>query len=167
MKEEKRIARNEQMLQECFPWFRSRLTATIVDLQKQGIRPRIQQAWRSPVEQLDAFNSGHSKLKFGYHNATGPGGEKQALAVDILDDDAPLAPSIKYLLSLAIAASDHQLSTGLDWGLPAKLRAPIAAAIAARDSAAQISKIGWDPCHIEITGLRVADVKAGMRPKGR
>lgn len=167
MKEDKRIARNQQMLLECFPWFRTRLAATIVDLEKQGIRPRIQQAWRSPAQQLEAFNTGHSKLKFGYHNATGPAGEKQALAVDILDDDAPLAPSTRYLLSLAIAGADHQLSTGLDWGLPAKLRAPIAAAIAARDSAVKISKIGWDPCHIEITGVSVADAKAGVRPKGK
>lgn len=167
MKEDKRLARNAQMLQECFPWFRTRLAAVIGDLEGQQIRPRIQQAWRSPAEQLEAFNTGHSKLKFGYHNATGPNGEKQALAVDILDDDAPLAPSTKYLLSLAIAARDHQLSTGLDWGLPAKLRVPIADAIAARDTAAKISKIGWDPCHIEITGVSVADVKAGVRPKGR
>lgn len=167
MQEEKRKARNQQMLQECFPWFRSRLAATIADLEKQGIRPRIQQAWRSPAQQLEAFNTGHSKLKFGYHNATGPAGEKQALAVDMLDDDAPMAPSNKYLLSLAIAAGDHQLSTGLDWGLPANLRQPIAAAIAARDNTAKISKIGWDPCHVEITGVSVADAKAGIRPKGK
>jgi hypothetical protein len=167
MKEDKRLARNEQMLEECFPWFRNRLASVIEVLQDQKIRPRIQQAWRSPAEQLEAFNTGHSKLKFGYHNATGPNGEKQALAVDILDDDAPMAPSTKYLLSLAIAARDHQLLTGLDWGLPGKLRLPITAAIAARDSAAKLGKIGWDPCHIEITGLSVADVKAGVRPKGR
>ena len=76
------------------------MASVIEALEGQNIRPRIQQAWRSPAEQLEAFNSGHSKLKFGYHNATGKNGEKEALAVDLLDDDAPLNPSVRYLLAV-------------------------------------------------------------------
>lgn len=167
MKEPARLARNEQKLAECFPWFRTRLAATIQDLAGQGFRPRIQEAWRSPADQLAAFNAGNSKLKFGYHNATGPRGEKEALAVDLLDDDAPLEPSRRYLLALAIAARDHQLDTGLDWGLPARFRQAIEAAISARATVPTFTKIGWDPCHVEITGVSVADVKAGQRPRGR
>lgn len=167
MNEAQRAARNAQRLTECFPWFATRLRATIVDLEAKGFRPRIQDAWRSPAAQLEAFNAGNSKLKFGYHNATGPKGEKQALAVDLLDDDAPESPGRRYLLALAIAARDHQLATGLAWGLPAGLRSAIEDAIAARAEEATFSKIGWDPCHVEITGLSVAEVKAGQRPRGR
>lgn len=166
MKEEKRRERNAQKSAECFPWFRKRLLETIHDLETQGFRPRIQEAWRSPADQLTAFKNGNSKLKFGYHNATGPTGEKQSLAVDLLDDDAPMAPGRRYLLALAIAAGDHQLNTGVTWGLPAKLRKTITDAIAARNANADISKIGWDPCHVEITGVSVSDVEAGKRPKG-
>jgi hypothetical protein len=140
------------------------LALVIRDLERAGFRPRIQDAWRSPEDQLRAFQSGNSKLKFGYHNATGPGGEKEALAVDLLDDDAPIRPTRRYLLALAIAARDHNLSTGLAWDLPANLKRAIEDAIKSRNVDAPISKIGWDPCHLEITGISVADVKRGKRP---
>jgi hypothetical protein len=133
-------------------------------LEKARFRPRIQDAWRSPADQLRAFETGHSKLKFGYHNATGKNGEKEALAVDLLDDDAPNAPPVRYLLALAIAARDHRLNTGLAWGLPPALKQAVESAIVSRNSETPISKIGWDPCHIEITGVSVSDVKRGKRP---
>ena len=138
--------------------------AVITALEVQGFRPRIQDAWRSEADQLKAFNAGNSKLKFGYHNATGRNGEREALAVDLLDDDAPLNPSIRYLLALAVAARDQQLQTGLKWGLPEGLAKTIEDSIAARAIDAPISKIGWDPCHVEITGISVAEVQSGKRP---
>ena len=41
------------------------------ELEAEGWRPRIQDGWRSIAAQELAFNSGHSKLKFGFHNVTG------------------------------------------------------------------------------------------------
>jgi hypothetical protein len=89
MKEEARKKRNEDRVAELYPTFGKRIKAVINDLEKQGLRPRIQDAWRSPEKQLEAFNSGHSKLKYGFHNVTGKDGTKEALAVDLLDDDSP------------------------------------------------------------------------------
>ncbi len=163
MKEPQRIARNTERLDECFPTFAERLKRVIARLDKSGIRPRIQDAWRSPQDQLAAFNSGHSKLKFGFHNVTGAGGQKEALAVDLLDDDAPLEPPTSYILQLAAAASAEGLTTGVLWGLLKKLRDGAEAALANKDFKAKV-KVGWDHCHAEPVGLRPSDAKAGQRP---
>lgn len=164
MEERKRQQRNTERLAECHAGFRNRLALVIRELERQNFRPRIQDAWRSPEDQLRAFETGHSKLKFGYHNATGPRGEKEALAVDLLDDDAPIEPPRRYLLALAIAARDNGLNTGLAWGLPDSLKQAIENAIASHNIDTPIAKIGWDPCHVEITGISVSDVMNGKRP---
>lgn len=163
MTEPKRLERNTERLTQLFPTFRERLKKVIADLEGQGLRPRIQDAWRSPADQLAAFNSGHSKLKFGYHNVTGKNGEKEALAVDLLDDNNAAHEGKEYLLRLAAAAEKQRLSTGIRWGLPQKLRDAIDTAIAAQDWKADV-KIGWDPAHVETTGVTVAEAKAGKRP---
>ena len=87
MTEPARRARNESRLQELFPTFRARIRRVIKRLEDNGLRPRIQDAHRSPEDQLAAFNAGHSKLKFGFHNVTAGDGTPEALAVDMLDDD--------------------------------------------------------------------------------
>ena len=101
MTEPKRKQRNADRLLELFPTFRLRLSKVIEELEEMGIRPRIQDAYRSPADQLKAFNTGHSKLRFGFHNVTGANGEKESLAVDLLDDDNPLQLSKAYLLKVA------------------------------------------------------------------
>ncbi len=163
MQEAARRNRNAQRLTELFPTFRARLSAVIGDLEAAGFRPRIQDAWRSPQSQLEAFTSGHSKLKFGFHNVTGPGGAPESLAVDMLDDDSPLASRTSYLLRLAAAAQTRGLVTGIRWGLPAKLSAAIDAALAAQDWEAPV-KVGWDPTHVQPAGITVTDARNGARP---
>jgi hypothetical protein len=69
--------------------------------------------WRSIAAQEAAFAAGHSKLKFGFHNVTGANGRPEALAVDLLDDDAPVNPGKPYLLRLAAAAGDAGLVSGI------------------------------------------------------
>lgn len=165
MQEDKRKQRNADRAMELFPTFRARILAVIKDLENAGIRPRIQEAWRSEADQLEAFNSGHSKLKFGFHNVTGANNAKESLAVDMLDDDSPVSPKSEYLLHLAAAAEAHGLTTGVRWGLPTKLQAAIDAAIAAEDWKAPV-KVGWDPCHVEPTGLTPKEARdEGKRPK--
>lgn len=164
MNEVDRKKRNDSRMTELFPTFRTRLGRAIKRLEDDGIRPRIQDAWRSPEDQLKAFNSGHSKLRFGFHNVTGPGGRKEALAVDLLDDSAPLNPRKSYILKLAAAAQAEGLVTGVRWGLVKKLRDGIDTAIAAQDWEADV-KIGWDPLHVEPTGVTVAEAEAGGRPQ--
>ena len=163
MNETARRQRNTQKLVELYPAFRVRVAAVIQELEGKGIRPRIQDAWRSPADQLIAFNSGHSKLKYGFHNVTGNGGAKESLAVDLLDDDAPLCPSPGYLLQVAAAAQARGLSTGIRWGLPKALATAIDAAIAAKDWQRPV-KVGWDPTHIEPLGMTTSEARAGKRP---
>lgn len=163
MKEADRIKRNDDRLAELYPTFRARLKKTIKKLESSGIRPRIQDAWRSPADQKKAYDSKHSKLLYGFHNVTGDNNRPEALAVDLLDDDAPLSPSKNYLLQLAAAAQAAGLITGVRWGVPAKLAPAIDAAIAAKDWDANV-KVGWDPTHVQPTDVTIAEAKAGKRP---
>lgn len=163
MTELQRNKRNSDRLLELFPTYRTRLAKVIEELESMGLRPRIQDAYRSPEDQLEAFNSGHSKLKFGFHNVTGPNGEKESLAVDLLDDNSPLNISVSYLLKLAFVSEQNGLQTGIRWGLPVKLREAIDEAIAAEEFDANV-KIGWDPTHVQPTGIKVSEAKAGKRP---
>lgn len=163
MTELQRQKRNQERLLELFPTFRVRLAKVIMELETMGVRPRIQDAYRTPADQLKAFNSGHSKLKFGFHNVTGPNGEKESLAVDMLDDDSPLNISTSYLLKLAHASQINGLSTGIRWGLPQNLRSAIDDAINAKNWNAPV-KIGWDPTHVEPAGMTASQAKNGKRP---
>jgi hypothetical protein len=163
MTEPQRKQRNAEKLLELYPVFRMRLAAVIADLESRGLRPRIQDAWRNPADQLAAFNSGNSKLKFGFHNVTGANGAKESLAVDLLDDDSPLASRKEYLLQLADAAQKQGLNTGIRWGVPQALIQAIDQAIASKNWKADV-KIGWDPTHVEPLGMRAQEAKAGRRP---
>ena len=163
MTEPQRQQRNTDKLLELFPSFRARISQVISDLEAMGVRPRIQEAYRSPADQLIAFNSGHSKLKFGFHNVTGANNEKESLAVDMLDDDNPLNLSKSYLLKLAFVSEKNGVITGIRWGVPPKLIVAIDTAIAAQDWNANV-KIGWDPSHIQPLGITVTEAKNGKRP---
>lgn len=163
MNDAARKKRNKDRLAELHPQFGLGVQKVIDALESKGIRPRIQDAWRSPADQLRAFNAGHAKVKYGFHNVTSSTGGKEALAVDMLDDDAPLNPSKPYLLQLAAAAEAAGLVTGIRWDLPVRLVKGINNAIAAEDWNADV-KISWDPTHIQPTGITIADAKSGKRP---
>lgn len=160
-----RHIRNGDRLRQCHPVMRDALRRVLHDLEADHYRPRIQDAWRSPALQLAAFAAGRSLVRWGFHCATDTTGHPEALAADVLDDEAPLAPGRRYLLALAIAADRYGLQTGITWGLPEPLRRQTLEAIATRRPDADV-KIGWDPCHVEVRGLSLADAEAGMRPVG-
>lgn len=163
MDDVKRKARNAEKLAELYPTFRARLAATIMDMESEGLRPRIQDAWRSPADQLKAFETGHSKLRYGFHNVTGASGEKESLAVDMLDDDAPLTPSTRYLLRLAAAARKQGLATGIQWGLPPAMQSEVNHAIRTQEWGANV-KVGWDPTHVQSIGVTPSRAQVGERP---
>jgi len=166
MNEPARKQRNQERLKECFPAFARRVEAVINDLEAQGFRPRIQDAHRSIADQLKAFNGGFSKVRFGFHNVTGANGNAESLAVDLLDDDKPLNPSRRYIILLAAAAQAHGLHPGSFFGLPQSLRKGLSQAIEDRNFDANI-KIGFDPTHIEVSNISIADARAGQRPASR
>jgi len=163
MQEPARKARNSQRMAELYPWFAHQLSLVIAELEAGGLRPRIQDAWRSPEDQLEAFKSGHSKLKFGFHNVTGDSGRKESLAADLLDDNSPLKPSTAYVLKVTAAAERHGLTTGARWGLPSKMAKAADLAIAQQNWTAPL-KVGWDPVHIEPANFTPAQAAAGERP---
>jgi hypothetical protein len=163
MNETARKQRNQQRLAECFPAFARRVEAVIKDLEKEGFRPRIQEAHRSIADQLKAFNGGFSKVRFGFHNVTGANGKPESLAVDLLDDNKPLNPSRKYIILLAAAAEKHGLHPGSYFGLPQLLRKGLRKAIADHNFDPNV-KIGFDPTHIEVSDISIADARTGQRP---
>lgn len=163
MNDQTRRRRNHDRLQQLNPHFAARVAAVIDELESEGWRPRIQDAWRSPQDQRAAWEAGHTRHRFGFHNLTGPDGRPDALAADLLDDDAPLNPGRPYLLRLAAAAQGQGLETGIRWGLPRALAAAIDLAIACREWNAAV-KLGWDPLHLQPGGLTVAQARAGARP---
>jgi hypothetical protein len=78
MNEADRKQRNYIKVHELHPAVRPRMEAVIRDLESYGYRPRIQEALRSPKDQLAAYNEGTSKIKYGFHNMTTNDGTKEA-----------------------------------------------------------------------------------------
>jgi hypothetical protein len=166
MQEAARRARNVQRLGECFPTFAARVKRVIAEMEGLGFRPRIQDAHRTIAAQLDAFRRGTTTVKFGFHNVTGAGERPEALAVDLIDDDKPLASGRRYVITLANIAQKHGLHSGISFFKqepPPGTRELLKTAIAALDFNPGI-KIGFDPTHIEATGVTIAGAEAGARP---
>lgn len=163
MTETKRKERNAAKMAECYKPFGRLVAGILAGLEANGLCPRIQEAWRSPTDQLKAYARGQSRLKYGFHNATGLRGGREALAVDILDDEAPLTPPTSFLLHLAAEARARGLETGILWGLPASLQCGVNEAIRKQAWETPV-KVGWDPCHVQVTGLTAEAAKKGTRP---
>jgi hypothetical protein len=164
MNEQARQARNATMLRDCHPVFGARLRVLMDRLEATGFRPRIQQAWRSPAEQMETYRAGRSKVRWGFHCACSPTGKPEALAADVLDDDSPLAPRREYVLRLAAEGAGLMLRTGVEWGLSPTQRMELAGAIA-HEQWDYAGPIGWDPCHVEPADLTVSAAKRGERPR--
>lgn len=165
MQEWQRQVRNGERLRECYPPFAQALKRVLHTLEQDGYRPRIQDAYRSPERQEEAYQRGYSSVRWSLHNARDVDGQPDALAADVLDDDAPLAPGRRYLLALAIAADRYGLVTGVTWGLPPRLQLAVQEAIVARQVDATV-KLGWDPCHVQPKGLSLLAARQGERPTG-
>lgn len=167
MKEADRLARNKERLTECFPTFAACVAAVIADMQAQDFRPRIQDAHRSIADQHAHHGDGTSTVSFSFHNVVGAAGKFEALAVDLLDDDHPGENvSRKYLITLASVAQKHGLKSGIFFFKsepPPGTREKLKAAVDALNFDPHIV-IGFDPTHIETTGVTIAQAKAGKRP---
>lgn len=166
MIEEARLQRNAVALAQCHATMAARVRAILAALEARGFRPRIQCAWRSPQDQALAHAHGNSRLAFGFHNTTTADGQADALAVDVLDDDSPITPGMTFLAALAIEAARVGCQTGILWGLPPTLASRLRELLEAEDlaTAAQFSKRGWDPCHVEPRLISVAQARRGVRP---
>lgn len=164
MTDHDRFARNAQRLAQCHPVFAVVAGQVIATLEHQRFRPRIQHAWRSVAEQQALKAAGTSKLAWGFHNCSSPTGEPESLAVDVIDDDHPLASPPLYTVALARAAHLHGLRTGIDWGLERAMKRVLADLIQSSAPVPPGLKIGWDPTHLEWAQITVAEAKRGVRP---
>lgn len=163
MNEQQRKERNAQRLTELYKPFADLIVRILSELETLGYRPRIQEAYRSPADQMKAFLSGHSKLKYGFHNVTASDGNPQGLAVDLYDDDRPLDPTTAYLLRLSAAAWSRGLGTGVLWGLSASQQKAVKDAIESGNWQKDV-RTGWDSWHIEPTGITPREARDGARP---
>lgn len=172
MTEEARHTRNLQRLTQCYPPFAARVQRLIADLEREGFRPRIQDAWRVPAAQAAAQASGNSQVAWSFHQATTPDGRPDALAVDLLDDDYPVLGYDQaqwpdrfrqYLLWLASLAPQFDLETGIAWGLTPQDRRALYFALST-DPLTYRGEIGWDPTHLEPRQLTRAAARRGVRP---
>jgi hypothetical protein len=163
MLEADRKIHNQGKLVELHPVFRSRVQAVLLELESAGLRPRITEAWRSAADQEAAYKNGTSQVLYGFHNVTMADGGKEALAADIIDDDNPQTTGTGFMLRLAAAAEKNRLLTGIRWGLSDEKAQAVNAALAAGNWDASIHA-GWDPLHVEITGLTTAEARQGKRP---
>lgn len=163
MLEADRKIHNQGKLVELHPVFRSRAQAVLQELESAGLRPRITEAWRSAADQEAAYKSGKSQILYGFHNVTMADGGKEALAMDLVDDDNPQTTSTAFMLRLAAAAERNKLITGIRWGLSDDKAQAVNAALAAGNWNAPVH-VGWDPLHVEISGLTTAEARMGKRP---
>ncbi len=163
MNEYDRIQNNTKKLDELYPYFRTRIIEVINTMEHAGYHPRIQTAWRSLADQLEAYKNGTSQVQYGFHNVTSATGVKEALAVDILDNDNPTGPKLDYILHLAAAAEEQGLITGVRWGLADEDSVLIDIALKNQNWDAKI-RVGWDPLHVEVTGMTIQEAKNGKRP---
>ena len=165
MDDKARHLRNLQEIQQLYPTMRPKIQAIINDLEGQGYKPRIQEAYRNQQAQNAALLSGHSKVRNSFHGITGPGGQPEALAVDLLNDQANVQqPSQDYLLRLASSAQGHGLMTGAQWGLPDDQRKAIQTAVANRNFDQPGIRLGWDPTHVQPVDITVEQAQRGKRP---
>lgn len=162
MNEAGRIARNAQRFTELDAIFARRCERIFTELEAQNLRPRAQIAWRSPEDQLEAVRTGHSEVRWGFHNATRADGTPEALALDIVDDDHPLNAPRSFVLRVSIAALHQTCKTGADFGLPLVQKRIFWRAMAEGDTAYK-GPLGWDSLHIQPADLTMAEARRGVR----
>lgn len=163
MLESERILNNKNKLQELYPSFRTRIDAVLKEMEKAGYRPRVQTAWRSMADQLDAYRRGTTRVQFGFHNITGANDVKEALAADIWDDDRLEQVNVDYMLHLAATAETNGMATGIRWDLADEDQKLIDLAVKHQVWDAKL-RVGWDPLHVQPVGITIQEAKDGKRP---
>ena len=163
MLEADRIAFNKNRLQELYPSFRLRIEEVLKEMEQAGYRPRIQTAWRSVADQLEAYRRGTTRVQFGFHNITGANDTKESLAADIWDDDRLEQVKVDFMLHLAAAAEAQGLTTGIRWDLAEADQKLIDLAVKHQIWDAKL-RVGWDPLHTEPVGITIQEAKDGKRP---
>lgn len=167
-----RQERNAILLAQCWPPFGSKVGVIVSIMEQEGRRPRVQQAWRSPAEQAEDVRREVSTVLFGFHNVTAAGGKPESLAVDLVDDDHPLAAPWDFIRRVNELVTKAGLMTGILWNrkgdrfpLTEVEKARILNATHTGDwSLVKPQRVGFDALHIQPVGLKPREAQAGKRP---
>ena len=159
-----RQTRNAKLLRQCDPVFARKVSAILADMEGHGLKPRVQESWRSLARQNTLKQQGFTQLAWSFHNATNTQGQPDSLAVDLVDEQYPLQSPTRFLLLLASAARSHGCVTGIVWGLTKKQGEEINQAIESSDWSASVM-VGWDPEHVQIGGISLSEAREGKRPE--
>lgn len=165
MTEEQRRKRNAQKLQELNPAFRLCIEKVIADLEANSFRPRLQCAYRSPADQLEAYRRGASHVTFSFHNCTTPDGKPDSIAADFVDEVAPLAMPLQFSLALTYFARQAGLTTGGYFGFNKFQRQALDKASDNWKTPDPSVTISWDRGHTEPVGITLTEALHGKRPK--
>jgi hypothetical protein len=167
--DDQRTERLKQLMRECHPVFRKRIINIYKEMEDDGWRPRVQDAWRSTAKTKELHKMGLTTVKWSFHNAMTPNGIPESLAIHIYDDDAtnPADPSRKFLMRLAYFSKKYNCRTGIAFGLPRALQNKLNEAIRWGETEwLPPKKIGWDACHVEPADLTLKLARTGVRLQG-
>ncbi len=160
-----RREKNRTRLKELHPAMRVKVAAVIADMEGHGWMPLIDaQVHRTKEEQARLVRNGVSKVSFSFHNASGKRGEPQSLAVDIIDARWGWDSPRKFWLMLGSSYTQHGLNWGGFFGLKGRTQA-LRDRLKIRDYHAPGIALGWDVAHGEWSGIPLAAVRLGVRPK--
>ena len=170
---------NSIRLQKLHEYMRPKVAHILTDLEMHGYRPLIDfQVYRTPAQQAALKRKGVSKVSYSFHNVTGKNGRPESLAADITNIEwgwtgpKQVKAQDRYLymtpfwLKLASAAQNHDLTTGIYWGLNTKQRQAIRTAIVNRKFDAKL-KLGWDTAHVQPVGITIPEARRGVRPRAK
>lgn len=110
------------LLAQTHPAFGEVLAKVLVALENRGFSPQIDNTWRSRLRQIERRIFGKSKVWYSFHNVTGPGGLKLAMAADVMDrkcgydEGSPCAR--RFWDALEQEANKVGLTTGKHWTSP-------------------------------------------------
>lgn len=163
MTDEKRAALNAERLLLVDETIRRQVGNVLATLEFYGFRPLIaKEVWRDPAVQLAMYKRGVSKLKWGFHCFT-RGGRPASLAADIIDAQKAWNASREFWVILGYAAKAQHLGWGAYWGLTPALKTGLEQAFEVVKSGGKVPgsvKLGWDPAHVQVAGITVAQARA-------
>lgn len=108
----------DKKLQSLNPDFRVKVQRVMEELTRKGFQPTIFYGWRSTEVQMQLFKAGNSTVKFSFHNVTGPNGQPNSMAADIIDKRwawGPEAQKNGFWDALGAATRAQGIYWGGDW----------------------------------------------------
>jgi len=108
----------EQLLAQLHPVLRRKIRAIISDLAGHGWPAKVAWAYRSPADQVRAYEAGHSRVRWGFHCAHRADGTPCSLAADIVHSVSGWGAPKEFWRLLGRSAEAHECTWGGRWKSP-------------------------------------------------